>query len=108
MDPLPMEQLPIIIEILPFLANGLKINASTEYKLRLEILASMDVMVRPVKSHSDVTNVSFSLVIRSLNGLVRVTLIYKTYNFSCIELVMQPFRDFDNLPWLSSTTLQSE
>ena len=46
---------------------------SEEYKLRREILGSMDVMVRPVKSYADAVNVSFSLVVRSLDDLVSNT-----------------------------------
>ena len=51
-------------------AQGLRTNDSQEYKLRQELLGNMDVMVRPVKSYSDAVNVSFSLILKALQGLV--------------------------------------
>ena len=48
----------------------MRVNDSEEYKLRRELFENMDVMVRPVKSHSDAVNVSFSLTVKSLSDLV--------------------------------------
>lgn len=60
--------------ILPLFLSGLglRVNDSEEFKLRQELFANKDVMVRPVKSYSDVVNVSFSLIVRSLSDLVCV------------------------------------
>ena len=49
---------------------ALRVNESSEYMLRQELLGKMDVMVRPVVKSSDAVNVSFSLTVWTLMDLV--------------------------------------
>ena len=49
---------------------ALRVNESSEYKLRQELLGNMDVMVRPVVKSSHAVNVSFSLTVWTLMDLV--------------------------------------
>jgi len=57
------------------LGFALSVNDSPEYKLRQELLSSMDVMVRPVTSNSEAVDVSFSLTVWALVDLVCLCLI---------------------------------
>ncbi|XP_067046078.1 neuronal acetylcholine receptor subunit alpha-5-like isoform X2 [Acropora muricata] len=59
----------LLVRLCRGLASRLYINESYEYKLRRELLTNMDVMVRPVKSPSDIVSVDFSMTIRSLSDL---------------------------------------